>query len=359
MRIDRTPSALGTGLIDRIMESEAAPMTLAKSRRERTVSEKNEYSSLAGMLGELGKVSSGMSLPQGFSKLALESSHPDILGGKINGPAMPGSYEFEVQGLAKADRLLAAGFQDADRTPVGFGFMLLEKADGGSSEIVIQPGSTLRDVAAQISEKQLGVKAQVINTGAKDEPFRLMVTNEQTGEAARIKIDPDTTFLDFADQRIGRDLKMKFEDVDIKREENKLADLLGGVHLEAKQAAPGTKVTVQVKNDVDQTAQGIKEFAEKYNQVARFAQSQSQMDPATGHAGKLSGDSGIRQIMRGLQSEITAQRGDSGGTYRSLAEVGLKTNAKTGELEIDESKLKAALQNDYGSVANLFVAHEN
>ncbi|TWW09798.1 hypothetical protein E3A20_10780, partial [Planctomyces bekefii] len=37
----------------------------------------------------------------------------------------------------------------------------------------------------------------------------------------------------------------------------------------------------------------------------------------------------------------------------------LKTNAKTGELEIDESKLKAALQNDYGSVANLFVAHEN
>ena len=56
---------------------------------------------------------------------------------------------------------------------------------------------------------------------------------------------------------------------------------------EGKFTEPGTKVTVNVTRDLDKTLGGIKDFTEKYNQVARFANQQFAFDPSTQHAGKL------------------------------------------------------------------------
>lgn len=346
-------------LIDRIMEGERAPNEAAKVRRTQVEDEKNEYTAFSGMLSDFGNVASGMKLPSGFNRMAVESSHPDIIEGVVDGVAEAGTYEFEVRGLAKADKFLAVGFPDANKTPVGFGFMGIERDDGGMSEVVIDPGSTLQDVAAKINDAAAGVKASVVNTGMAEDPFRLMVTSEKTGAASKIHLDADTTFLDFKNIKGGQDLDLKFEDVDIKRPENKLNDLLGGIKLDAKKAEPGTRVTVNVRPDVDKTFDGVKDFTVKYNQIANFVNTQFKVDTSQGRAGKLAGDGNLRSIMRSLQGEIAAPQANATGKFRSLSEVGVKTNAKSGELEIDDTKLKAALAEDYQSVASLFVSGEH
>lgn len=348
---------LGPSLIDRVMQAEAQPVEQAKARRANTVNEKNEYGRLSGLLDALGGMASKMQLPAGFRQMMVESSHPDLLDGAVDGAAFPGNYEFEVRGLAQAERWLEAGFEDVDRTPVGFGFMEIERQDGQPVEVQINPGSTLKDVAEKINNANAGVRAQIIDTGIGSEPFRLSVVGEKTGAAARIKIDEDTTHLGFEKIKSGRNLDLSIDDVQVSRPDNQIQDLIPGLKLEAKRSEPGTRVQMAVKPDLDKTVANLKDFTGKYNEIANFANSQAQLNPETGRAGQLAADGNLRQVMRGLQQQIATPL--LGQRFASLAEVGITTNAKTGELNLDEQKLKGALATDYDGVMQLFTQGEN
>jgi len=346
-------------LIDRIMEVERVPLAQARGRRDHVAAEKNEYSSLAGMLGDLGSALNELATPSRFTTLKLDSSHPDIVGGQVEGPAVPGAYDLEVKGLAAADKHLAFAFPDKDKTPVGFGFLQIEMGGGKLADVVVDPGSTLRDVAAKINDAGAGVQAQIIHTGMSGEPFRLLVTSVATGAEAAVHLDPDTTYLEFQDLKQARSLDARFEGVPITRRGNQIDDLIGGVKLDAKRAAPGTRVHVEVRPDLEKTLGNIKLFTDKYNQVARYMNQQFAVAPGGTHAeGKLAGDGDVRSMLRQMQSQLAGGAATQ-GRYGSLAEVGITTDAHTGELKVDNRKLKAALTTDYDGVAKLFVASES
>jgi flagellar hook-associated protein 2 len=296
------------------------------------------------LLSKLKSSADQLKMPSGFKKSKLESSHPEIVSGSAVDGAVPGTFEIEVQGLARSSRQLSFGFPDADKTEVGFGFMRVGLPQG-AADVEISPGSTLKDVAAAINDKVEGVRASVINTGFKDDPFRLLVSSIESGENLELEIDPDTTFTEFKSQVKPQDLKLKFEGVDVKRASNALTDLVDGVSLKASKAAPGTAVTVTVAHDVDRTADGVREFVNHYNEIQAFAKKQTSVDAATGRAGQLSGDGTLRQVSSSLQRSVAE---------KTLTSVGIATDAKTGELRLDESKLKEALAKDYEGVAAIF-----
>lgn len=345
--------------VDRIMDNERVAITQKENRRERVVTEKNEYSNLSGMLGDLSGLASGMKDQRKFTALALESTHPDILNGTINGFAEPGRYEFEVDQMASPDRFLDIGFNDPKTAEVGFGYLAVEKADGSTHELTIDPGANLIDVAEQINSAGIGAKAIIVNTGAEDSPFRLMVSSIDTGEAAKLKIDPDTTFLDMENIRPAGDLKLKFEDVEVKRSNNAFKDLLEGVEFTAKKAAPGTMVAVEIKHDNVKTVENISEFVGKYNALANHINGKFQA-PAPGQPAPEGayGDSNMRSILRSMQSEVSNSSSQS-KSFRSLSEIGVTTNAKTGELVVDDDKLKKALSTDYNAVRDIFASGEH
>jgi flagellar hook-associated protein 2 len=360
VRIQGVSAGFDTSIVDRIMDGERGPVNAAKDRRGRVVAEKNEYSALNGLLGELGNAVNGLKLPGTFRQLQVESSHPDILSGVVDGNAVPGSYEMEVRGLASADKHLEFGFPDRDKSPVGFGFMQIEREGGKASDVIIKPGATLNDVANTINASGAGVRASIVNTGLAEDPFKLMVVSEATGEAAKIHLDPDTTYMDFKHIKPARNLDLNFEDIGVTRPTNKLDDLIAGVKLDAKRAEPGTRVTVNIAHDLDRTLGNIKTFTEKYNTVARFLNSQFQVDSGSKRVdGKLAGDGNVRQMLRSLQTQMAMPSLSGDGKYHSLAEVGVTTNAKTGELQVDEAKLKGALAGDYEGVSKLFTVSES
>ena len=341
-------------LVDQLIQLEKQPIEVAKRRKEKVVEEKKEVEKLQKFLVELDGAMSSLKTKSDFYKMKVESSHPDIIEGIVTGFATPGSYEFEVRGLARNEKELAYGFPDKDQTEVGFGYMTIQRDDQEEpTEVTIEPGSTLQDVVQKINELDIGVRALVINTKYYPESYRLLVISEKSGTEAKVNIDEDTTFLEFKEQVSGRNLDVLFEDVPVTDDDNTLDELIENVSFYLKRAEPGTRVQVSIAFDIDKTLEGIKSFVEKYNQIVQFAAEQSK-NPSEGKPGLLSGDGSIRQIMRGLQQSLFPG-GDLDGKYSTLAAIGITTNPKTGELSMDESKVRSALTENYEAVARLFI----
>jgi flagellar hook-associated protein 2 len=344
--------------IEQLIQVQKAPIESAKKKKEGIESNKKEFEKFQGLLGGLDTSLSGLKTRLDFYKLKLESSHPDIIDGSVSPGALIGNYEFEVRGLARTSKELALGFPDKDSTPVGFGYMQIQREDMEDPvEITIDPGMTLAKVAQAINDTQSGVKAMVINTKLTDEPFRLLVISEKSGREARVNIDPDTTFLEFKEQVRGQNLDVLFEDVHVTDVQNRLTELIDGVALDVKKSEPGTKIDVKVNFDLDKTFEGVKGFVDKYNEIAKYVNDQFQKQ-SDGSYGPLIGESALKSVMRGMQETLYGKPATSGGKFSNLADIGITTESKTGLLKMEESKVKQSLSDDYDSVAGLFIRSE-
>jgi flagellar hook-associated protein 2 len=337
-----------------LIEVEKIPIQSANERKDKIVKERDEFKKLTDLVDGLDTSLNKLKTSTDFKKLKVESTHPDILDGSITGPTVPGSYEFEVRGMSRSQKELAYGFPDKDKSPVGFGYMRIERQNEDDLEVTIEPGATLQDVATAINGTDGGVKAMVINTKYKPDPYRLMVLSEKSGEESKIKIDEDTTFLEFKEQVKGRNLDVLFDDVPVTDEDNTLDELVSGIAFNVKRAEAGTRVEVNVSHDIDGTVENIQGFVKGYNEVAKFINNQFKVDSQTQKAGILASDGTIKATIRTLQSAMQNSV-DTGGKFNTLASIGITTNAKTGELDLDATKVKKALTEDYDSVANLFV----
>ena len=358
-----TGSGIDPKMVDQLVEIEREPIKQVEARKKIVTDEQKLFSELKNNVSTLGATLNGMRSKADFFKLKLISSHPDIIEGTVDNNAPIGSYELEVRQLARAQKLLTQSFEDKDKTPVGFGYMTIEKEDGESFDVDIDPdNSTLIDVASQINAMEKGVKAIVINTkeGIEDsdeENYRLLVLSEKSGKEAKVTIDPDTTYLEFKEQITGRNLQMLFEDVKVFNETNKVTELFPGMVLDVKKAEPGTKVNIKIDYDVDKSLENVKKFTESYNKVNEFIDKQFKVDPETNKAGVLSKDNSLRTLRRTLQSSI--QFSLPTGKYQTLADVGISTDPKTGNLKYDEAKAKQALSEDYVGVSKLFIQSDD
>jgi flagellar hook-associated protein 2 len=288
----------------------------------------------------------------------LDSSHPDIIDGSVTPGALLGTYELEVRSLARTEKELAYGFPDMDQTPVGFGFLTIELEEGGSPiEVVVEPYTTLDKLAMQINDSNAGVKAMVINTKYEPDPYRLLIISEKSGKEAKFTVDSDTTFLEFKEQVTGRNLDVLFEDVPVTDDDNVLDELISQVSLQVRRAEPGTRVQVNIVHDLDATVEGIKTFVDNYNKIAEYINGQFVQDPQTGSYGSLSGEQSLKMIMRQLQQALQSFPKER-QKFNTIAEIGITTDPKGGQLQFDETKVRAALTEDYDSVAKLFIRSE-
>ena len=341
-------------IVEGLIEVEKIPINSAKKRKEAVTNEKDEFKKLVDLVGGLDNSLNKLKTKSDFYKMKIESSHPDILDGVVAGVALPGNFEFEVRGLAKSEKQLAYGFPDKDKTPVGFGYMVIEREEQDDLDIMVEPGATLKDVAESINEADGGVRAMVINTKYQPDAYRLLVISEKSGKESKIHIDEDTTFLEFKEQVAGRNLDVLFEDVPVTDETNDLKELVDGVVFNVKRSEPGTRVQVNINYDIAKTVESIDDFVKKYNEIDKFINNQFIVDDKTGRAGLLASDGTIKTIMRTLRSGISDPIA-GGGKYRTLADIGITTNAKTGELDYAIAKVKQALAEDYDGVAKIFI----
>ncbi len=181
------------------------------------------------------------------------------------------------------------GFPDKDKTEIGVGYFRFRTPDGNKEVYIGGGNSTLQSAADAINAANVGVRASVLNDRSDaDNPYRLMITGSGVGGDNRISY-PTLYFLDgdqdiyFDEEKEAKNGRVKVDGIEFEVADTELPDLIPGVTLDLKQAAPGRSVNVSVKEDREVVSGKIKEFVDSMNEVLAFIQSQNTMDKKHRH----------------------------------------------------------------------------
>lgn len=146
---------------------------------------------------------------------------------------------------------------------------------------------------------------------------------------------------------------------------------------------PSSPVTISVNNDTDTIFNNIKNFVDQYNDLISTVQSKLNEERYTDYppltddqrsqmtdnqqdqwdekakSGLLKGDLTLTSALSNMRSLIymPVQNANVSSAYNQLSSIGITTSpdyTQGGKLEIDEDKLRAAIENDPDSVENLF-----
>lgn len=285
----------------------------------------------------------------------------------LSATAVPGaqldaiSHEIEVVQLAKAQTLESAVFAAAT-DPVGQGTLTLTTAAGSFAVTVDASNDSLSGLATAINGAGAGVTASVVTdtNGAR------LVLKGATGAAAAFTLSvPDGTASGLERFAYGpavtggmtlaqaaQDAIVRLDGVEVRRSANSFKDLIEGVQIDLKKAAPGTTISIGVSRPTAAIEQAVQDFVATYNGVMGMI-AEVTAAGAPGEGGPLRGDIGVREMQRQLRQLPSTALVSQGTGPKTLAEIGVRTN-RDGTLSVDTARLQKMLADDPQGVEALF-----
>jgi flagellar hook-associated protein 2 len=134
---------------------------------------------------------------------------------------------------------------------------------------------------------------------------------------------------------------------------------LKGVTLNLKQAKPGTTIQVNIQKDTDSLTSAVKDMVDKYNTAISYIDQQTDAQSKA----PLAGETRLKALRNQIRGLFSSQVGALSGTsYDSLQQVGITTGSvgssagkASPQLQLDTTKLTAALVADPNTVKKLFI----
>ena len=350
-------------LVEGLAQAERAPKEAAIQRRE--AANGARLSALAEASSAIDSFAAALSSLVGGGTLFSQPSvsDPSIL----SASTVPGtrlsslSSQLEVVQLARAQTLESVALADAS-SPVGQGDLTLTTAAGSFVVTIGAANDSLTGLAAALNDKNAGVSATIITDangarlvlkGATGEAnaFTLSVPSGTATGLERFAYGPAVTGGMTAAQT-AQDAILRLDGVEVRRGSNSFNDVITGVQMDLKRAAPGTLVSLGVTRPAAAIEQAMADFVDAYNELAgmlaKFASAGLGGEPG----GPLRGDVSIRQMRRQL-AELTSTVLSSQGSFKTLAEIGVATN-RDGTLSLNKTRLQSALASDPMAVEALF-----
>jgi flagellar hook-associated protein 2 len=324
-------------IINQLMQVEANPQTLLKSRvssEEKTVS---ALQALNSKLAALAARAEGLADPATWSPLTASSSseHVAVTAGPM---ATQGSFSFTVVETARAHQLsfsqtAAAGTRvtAADSTVVR-----LDRLDGTTVDIETGDGS-LDGLVRGIDNAGAGIRATKVRLD--DGTYRLRVESTTTGTAQDFTLRnlDGTELLGGATVTTGRDAAISIGPDTVHSASNTFSGVLTGIDLTIAAATPAnTAVEVTVARDAEAVTETVKALVDAANAALADIDELTGFDAATNKAGLLTGDATLRALRNELLSTIT-----SAVDGASLAGVGIELD-RSGRITFDEEKFSTA-----------------
>ena len=360
---------LTSGLVDQLVAAERRPTEVRLDQKtERTEALISAYGKLRSAVTELRLPMRQLGSADAMKSFSATSSGSNIDVSVDAGKAARGSYSVDVVGLAESQALASTEtFADRDATSIGRGTMTLQVGDKTTNITIDSSNDTLQGLANAINEASAGVSAGVIDTG---DGFRLTLSADDTGTANAVKItaseevgaeglarfafDPaDPEGNPAMEQTIAAaDAQMKINGVLITRSTNTIENVVDGLTFNLTDT--GTS-TVKVEQDTAAVAERVQAFVDKFNELQGTIRELSSFDSETGQGSILTGDSTVRNIQNQLKRVLTdIIPGLENASVRSLADVGIGTDFRTGELQFDSQKFQQQLRENPDDVTALF-----
>lgn len=140
--------------------------------------------------------------------------------------------------------------------------------------------------------------------------------------------------------------------------ENEASGFISGVTLTLNGVSAEKRATVEVARDYDALAGKVEELINAFNGLVRFRREQTTFgDPEDDSStkGPLAGDMTVGSVVGRMRSVFQRNFELFGTDYTNLAELGVKTDYTTGELELDKDSFKEALREDFDEVKRMFI----
>ncbi|UKV15414.1 flagellar filament capping protein FliD [Thalassospiraceae bacterium SW-3-3] len=303
------------------------------------------------------------------------SSASQLIGITATNAAPAGTYTIEVNQIASKHKIATntIAANPTDDAPMGAGTFNISSATG-NADISVGATDSLADIRDKINAvtSTTGVKASVVKVA--DGQSTIVFTSTKEGEDNRMTLTDvsGTVLADMGANEIdpGNNAEFEFDGISITRQSNEIGDLVDGLNISLYDAEPGTTVTLEVEQDLNQAKTAILNFVDAFNALQSFINEKTYVDPATGEASEdaiLLGNSTVKRIESSLQQIAgTFAMGVTDRTneddYSVLAEIGIdfipfgtaSDPLLNKTLEIDEAKLNDALLNQPNEVMELF-----
>ena len=311
-----------------------------------------------------------------------------LMGVTASNAAETGSYNFEINQVASRHKLSSdtqAVAASADITGITGTGTFTVAGGAGSSTVTVSAGDTLQDIRDKINniKDATGVQASVVKVS--DTESTLILTSTDEGEDNRMSFSDDsgnvlqslgvltdaTTINATNVIDVGNNASIELDGITVTRGSNEFSDLIDGLNINLYDAEPGTQITIDIEQDLNQAKTAILDFVDAYNAVQTFINEKTFVDPTTGEASEdavLLGNTSVKGIESALQqiagsfANGVTDRADQ-DDYSVLAEIGLDFVAygatedpllsKT--IDLDETALNEALLNEPEEVMELFL----
>ncbi len=348
-------SGLPPNIVDQLIQAERIPIENLNFKKEKVESRLKLVNDLTDKVRKITGTIGELANSKGFNDLKLISADERIVTGTVDPQAaVKGNWNVEVLQLARKAAALSNGFPDKNETEIGVGYFSFETPSGTKEVFIDGEDNTLETVANKINRSEIGLLATVINDKTdEDLPYRLMITGVGVGEENEV-VYPTLYLLDgdqdmYFDKKLpAQNGKIKLDGFEIEVPDNTLPDLIPGVTLELKKAAPGEEINIRIKEDMEVVSGKVKDFVDAINDVLAFIQQQNQLTQNSDTSRTLGGDSLLRQIESRLRRLLQGQILGVGSISR-LNQIGIEFN-RNGTLDYKEDTFNTVLASDPNNV---------
>ncbi len=226
------------------------------------------------------------------------------------------------------------------------------------TEVTFEAGDTLDDLVLKINDAGGQATASIINDGSGGTPYRLSIVSRASGREGRFVLDTKGFDLGLSVLERGEDARVFYGSNDpakgvlLTSSTNTLDDVIQGVSIDLVSASEDP-VTLTVSRDSERVESEIQSFVESYNTLLERIDFQTRFVTETEERGVLLGDSTALRLKQALNNLVQGEAKGLTGQYTRLLDVGI-TVGEGGKLEINEDRLRTAMDEDYESVAALF-----
>lgn len=341
-------------IISSIMGVERLPINQLQSRRVDHQIEDNAWSSINTRYSAIRSALDAIDTQSELNGFALASSSSTAVAATVTGTPGTGSTSFTVDQLAANHQVASAANFSGGEALVGVGDFTITKG-GVDSTITLTASTTLDQLANEINNLGIGVSASVISVDGTD--HKLLLSSDATGDVNTFSTSGTVAALGTMDTiQQGQDAEISIGSgasaLTLSRSANTISDLIDGVKIELTQVTTSA-VTVSTTRDVDGTVEAISALMKEVNSTLDTIASLTKYSPEADAGGPLVGNSTARTLALELRSSISSTVNAS-SSYPMASTVGISLN-RDGTFDIDESKLRTALDTDFDAVVDLLV----
>lgn len=346
IRINGLASGLPPNLVDQVIEAERTPVKQMQDQKVKIEDKVKLVTDLETKINDISKSMGAIIGAKGFVDKKLNSSFPEIVNGTLDPERTDaGEWTLEVLQLASKPSVVTGGFPDKDKTTMGVGYIKFDTMDGEKEVYINEDNSTLEKIAAQINGANIGIRAVIVNDRSdKEDSYKLEIAGLKTGDDNEVKF-PTVYFLDgqsdfqFTGTNKAKNAKYKLDGHEFESAENMITDLIPGVTLDLKKAAPNQPIRINITENYEIISGKIKSFVDSYNAALGFVQGQNKLAPdknGNPRLGPLGGDSMLRMTESRLR-EIIQDVQHTNSKFNRIIQLGVEFN-RNGTLNFNQDK---------------------